>query len=138
MESLFYSFLLTLLAGLIAGLIVGLILKYKWVNFCIRSRIKRVLKKHGEKPSLQYTKSFGSLLENGRKKLERRYNFKWKGQDNIIYKRFKLHLTRSDPKSQIHIFYIEDGEINERYYSEEYPDEAKSKHSVLVNFIASL
>ncbi len=143
MVNVFYDlFLVGVVGSIISGLIVGVILKINWKTLFLKYRLRLCLKCYYKTRKEKYTKKFGILLDNGKRKLQLK-NFYWvdsTGNEIKIGKDYEIHLTRPSPNSIITKFIIINHNKKESYYSEIYPNEEKekSKEPVLKEFIRFL
>ncbi len=135
MVNVFYDLVLVGVVGsIISGLIVGLILKINWKILFLKFRLRLCLKNYDKTRKEKYTKKFGILLQNGKRKLQLK-NFYWvdSTENNIkIGNIYEIHLTRPSPNSMITQFVIKNSDSSESYYSENYPTEQKEKSRELV------
>ncbi len=142
MVNVFYDLVLVGVVGsIISGLIVGLILKINWKILFLKYRLRLCLKSYDKKRKEKYTKKFGILLDNGKKKLQLK-NFHWVDSTNnsIKIENYIIHLSRPSPNSLITQFIIENSSKKMSYFSEKYPNQQreKSKDNVLKEFIKFL
>lgn len=139
MTNVFYDLVLVGVVGsVISGLIVGLILKINWKTLFLKYRLRLCLKNYDKTRKEKYTKKFGILLDNGKRKLQLK-NFHWvEGTGNHVkIDYYDIRLTRPSPNSIITKFIIANIKTKESFYSDSYPNQEKEKSNepVLKEFI---
>ncbi|HEC38107.1 MAG TPA: hypothetical protein ENI29_07715 [bacterium] len=130
-------FIITIIGGVIVGLILLAINKIPKINFktlFLKRRIRRFLKKYEEiklipEKEKKKVRKFGTLLDNGREKLEKLgFNIQHNG-DTIKNNFFGIHLTRRTKFIyQFLIRRLDKGQTkrpDEAYFSEGYPESQK-------------
>ncbi len=142
MVNVFYDLVLVGVVGsVISGLIVGLILKINWKTLFLKYKLRICLKNYNKTRKEKYTKKFGTLLDNGKRKLQLK-NFYWVNStgNQIKVDNYAIHLTRPSPKSIITQFKIQNQTTNYSFFSETYPNQQKEKsnESVIKEFIKFL